>query len=372
MDFKRARDEQDERDAKHSRTIEIQPHTGLKDARVPAKILALPHVVELLNAMLMAPEEAMMEAAATGQLERLKKLLDEWNCGFFRPSNAAVAASANGQLDVVKFLLPLIRTYREKAAHEIMEAAAARGHCDIIEAAYKWEFGNREGFHSTSYWYQQPKDPSGALSNAITGGHIDAVEYLLACYNWDIVNAIDQALSENQQAIAELILSESSSMDTLRWAVKYDNLNVVEFIHDDCDSKDVYDETAAAAAYGNLAMVKFFLEKNPRLLIDFYDPDDDPFVEAASRGHQEIVEFLYNKECISSESIREAFMSAARCGYQEIVELLYNEECIPSESIREAFTSATESGYQEVVEFLSNKGCISSEGISLASDDICT
>lgn len=315
MGFKRAREEeQDERDAKHPRTIEIQFYTGLKDARVPAKILALPHVVEALNAMLMSPEEAMMEAAAAGQLKRLKKLHDEWDCDFFQPSDAAVVASANGQLDVVTFLLPLIRSNREEAAHEIMETAAVKGHCDVIEAAYKWEFENREGFRRPSYWYQYPTDPSGALSNAITGGHIDAVKCLLGWYDWDIVNAIDQALSEKQQAIAELIRSENSPPETLHWAVKFDNLDVVEFLHDHCHAEDVYQETAVAAAYGHFDIVEFVIEKNPRLLIDFYDSDNDPFVEAARCGHQAIVEFLCDKECVLPESIREAFTSATKSG----------------------------------------------------------
>lgn len=105
---------------------------------------------------------------------------------------------------------------------------------------------------------------------------------------------------------------------------------MVEFFHDHCHAEDVNQETAVAAAYEHFDIVKFVLEKNPRLLIDFYDSDNDPFVEAARCGHQEIVEFLYNNECISSKSILEAFMSASKWGHQAIVEFLHGKGCISS------------------------------------------
>ncbi|KAF1786655.1 Ankyrin repeat-containing domain [Phytophthora cactorum] len=73
----------------------------LKSVRFPSAILALPHVLDYIDSLLMTPSEALTEAAKEGQVERAAQLFKQYNCGV---SGALVAAATNGHLEIMKLL----------------------------------------------------------------------------------------------------------------------------------------------------------------------------------------------------------------------------------------------------------------------------
>ncbi|GMF30161.1 unnamed protein product [Phytophthora lilii] len=83
-------------------------------------------------------EAAVSAAAANGQIEALKVLLPEVEGDYDgEVSDAIAVAAGNGHLDVVRILLPEISAgwKRNDTAWEVMEEAAAHGHCEVVAFA---------------------------------------------------------------------------------------------------------------------------------------------------------------------------------------------------------------------------------------------
>lgn len=75
------------------------PYKRLQHARFPDQVMTLPPVLKLLDTLLMSPEEAMIEAAGTGQIEWLGDLLEDFDCVV--ALDAITAADDNGHFDIV-------------------------------------------------------------------------------------------------------------------------------------------------------------------------------------------------------------------------------------------------------------------------------
>lgn len=132
----------------------------LKSVPLPADILALPHVVNRIDDFAVSYEEAAMKAAATGQIEWLETLL------------------------------PKISNY-----DTIIQIGAAYGHCAVIEAAYVWgEF---------DYKFENPS--CEALTNAIKGNNVDALQCLLPMYDCDLRDILYQAIRTDREAMIEMV-----------------------------------------------------------------------------------------------------------------------------------------------------------------------
>lgn len=68
----------------------------------PAEIQALPHILTQLDSFLMTPEEAIVEAAATGEVAWLRHLLKRYDC---EVPSALGPAAANNHPKCVRILL---------------------------------------------------------------------------------------------------------------------------------------------------------------------------------------------------------------------------------------------------------------------------
>ena len=75
-------------------------------------------------------------------------------------------------------------------------------------------------------------------------------------------------------------------------------------------------------------------------------------VEAASKGHLEIVNILLEHGSISQEQKHQAFLDAVRHGHLEIVKLLLQGGGISNWTQGDAVKYAAKKGYQEIVEYL--------------------
>jgi hypothetical protein len=63
-------------------------------------------VLKQVDTLLLSPEEAMVEAAGTGQIDWLNNLFDNYTCVAL---DAIEAAAANGHIDVVSSTLISVR-----------------------------------------------------------------------------------------------------------------------------------------------------------------------------------------------------------------------------------------------------------------------
>ncbi|KAG7381287.1 hypothetical protein PHYBOEH_011103 [Phytophthora boehmeriae] len=105
-------------------------------ATLPAQILALPHVCERIHELLKTPEEALKEAATTGQVQWLQRLLERFECDV---SDAAMAAAAKGHVEIVRLLLPRIEPERQqqKATWQVIEVAAMNENANVVNFAMR-------------------------------------------------------------------------------------------------------------------------------------------------------------------------------------------------------------------------------------------
>ncbi|ETI46646.1 hypothetical protein F443_08968, partial [Phytophthora nicotianae P1569] len=74
----------------------------LESVLFPEEILALPHVLKLIDTLAMTPEDALQEAVATRQTEWIKQLLGRFDCAL---TDAVVQAATLGLRDIVELLL---------------------------------------------------------------------------------------------------------------------------------------------------------------------------------------------------------------------------------------------------------------------------
>ncbi|KAL3670341.1 hypothetical protein V7S43_004651 [Phytophthora oleae] len=77
---KRARTSLDQEECKSNAPEAVQhvPYERLKNVSLPYEITALPHVLSLLDTLLMTPEEALREAIVTNHLKWVQEILNRF------------------------------------------------------------------------------------------------------------------------------------------------------------------------------------------------------------------------------------------------------------------------------------------------------
>ncbi|KAG7377221.1 hypothetical protein PHYPSEUDO_012012 [Phytophthora pseudosyringae] len=182
-----------------------------------------------IGVLLMTPEEALVEAATTGQLDWIDRLLDDlgWVVPHELATETLVAAAANNHLEVVEVLVA------EKAA----EAAAENRHLDVVRCLVtrvmnpKWYLsaawiylairpvlGGAAGNghlrvvefmveHARQNDYARMYSRDKALEKAFSGGNQEMVEFLshLDCFGWDVNSAFEAAIRCDDSNLAEII-----------------------------------------------------------------------------------------------------------------------------------------------------------------------
>jgi len=318
---------------------------------------------------------------------------------------AAVAAGGHGHLRVLK-LLPrkialgsLQQSDKKKvytAAGLALNKAARHGHLAVVKALV--QFARKHGFTKSigPGWR--------ALSCAVAGRHRDIVEYLFALegVQWDLAAAFAAALDTKQSALAQRIVDvypESFPTSSLLVHLAHNgHTNAVKFIYNTTprNIKAINTAFVRAATRHKTDTAAFLLsthhvsgETFDRAFVAAAGPtggfqlDTVMFLYYAQRpsataineafkltDSAALIDELFKKERIASESIVAVFGKAAGCGgvaysndsdRAKIVKLLSHERCIPDEMIDEAFLAATGNKNVDVVKFLRYDRRVSTE-----------
>ncbi|KAE8959641.1 hypothetical protein PR002_g30474, partial [Phytophthora rubi] len=209
-------------------------------------MVALPHVMDLIDTLLMTPQEALLEAATTddgswvydllnayrdiqrpplyltdalvaaasrGCMGSFDILLWEGIAAYHGPLydlpeairdtvvKATVGAAENGHLDIVEYVVKEVVDGDENDdsgrivppwsdIHLALEGAASNGHLDVVKLLTNHARDNVEG-HTMHSW-----SSSDALTCAILGQHGEVVEYLMTLvdeFRWNMTLAFEAA-----------------------------------------------------------------------------------------------------------------------------------------------------------------------------------
>ncbi|KAG6954553.1 hypothetical protein JG688_00012286 [Phytophthora aleatoria] len=336
----------------------VRQHKRLKEANFPHKIRALPHVIERIDLLSMSVEDAAVEAAATNQIVWLQRLL------------------------------PLVASQvKDQVSCDTTDIAAARGHCEAIKLIYRC-------------WVQ----PAGST-------FANAFSIPKPCYNFDILEALELAVKNENDKIARVICDKSGFPgEILRWAAKHDNLEVLRVVYrfEDDYMEDLYRAMIIAIERGFLEIVKFLTMECGEGLLEYAADEfgfSCPLVTAIAHGKWEVIEYLDTQDMYLDESedfdatalerafasaagknqlgimtylqtkkkfdrtaIDKALNSAASCGHLDSVKYLCDIEGyeLSAAALDKAFENAAEDWNLEMVKFLGGKGNVSRASINTA------
>ncbi|KAG7381399.1 hypothetical protein PHYPSEUDO_006057 [Phytophthora pseudosyringae] len=329
---------------------DAHPYKRLRHAQFPREVRALPHILKRIDLFALWPEEAVHEAAATGQLEWLQKLL------------------------------PRIEEDKDDVACNAINTAAAHGHGAIVKFAYKW--WKESVPHSLN-------DCNRALMKAVDGGHEDAVKCLLEplytsdprsskghrniyCrYLFDIGEALSLAEKKGMHNIVEVICQNVLEReDTYGWAAQNGNLEAFTTImrhHGGVEAQ--YKPMLLAIRHGHLDIVTLVFEKCGAEILNHGRGELCPLVAAMKRSTQQVVDYLYSwfaDYAPAGFSYGPAICAAAESGLCEVVKLMYDEQTIGNSTLQKAFVGAAGKGHVGILEFLQSEEHFENELIDQA------
>ncbi|KAG7379910.1 hypothetical protein PHYBOEH_011740 [Phytophthora boehmeriae] len=340
-------DTDEEREERYTGGMPKVKRQELLMRHLPTEITTLSGIVTQLDALLMPPAEALVEAAAVGNLNRLNTLLELFQC---EVAPAAIAAAERGHLDTVQLLLPKIPTTDDQnyAAWGILSAAAAHGHLDVVQfiANETRELTNLDGIFPD---FRAAFLLSDALPQAITGGHVDVVDFLLDpdTFHWDIGAALEQAIKENKMEIADMVYEVFTDFvdgeHHYKDAGYYTDTDIPSLSEEKQQERDLLLVHEARGGRSNAVKYLYDHGHNAPELISA------AIVNAADRGHVDAVKFLCDTGRASQQAFDTAFESAARAGSVDAVKFLYSKNRVSAKALQNAFGSAAS---VDVVKFL--------------------
>ncbi|KAE9320883.1 hypothetical protein PF008_g17933 [Phytophthora fragariae] len=389
-------------------------------------MVALPHVMDLIDTLLMTPQEALLEAATTDDESWVHGLLNAYRDTQRSPlylTDALVAAASGGCMgsfdillwegiaayhgplydlpeairdmvvkDIVEYVVKEVVDGDENDdsgrivppwsdIHLVLEGAASNGHLDVVKflTNHARENGYVEGLTMHS------RSSSDALTCAILGKHGEVVEYLMTLvdeFRWNMKLAFEAAVRGDQHVLAERIYEMYPSTvqgENLFVALVRDGgTNAIKYLYDNGrDDLDLLNGAfLVAAENGSTGVIDFLLETG-RISSEIFD---EAFVAASgSVLRAKTVSSLYEKKRATSEAINKVFASTHSFA---VTKLLYENEVIPREAIIAAFRKATLYGIGhffrltkdklDTVRLLCELDCIRAEVIGKAYSDAAT
>jgi hypothetical protein len=357
----------------------------------PSPILALPHVLERIDTLLMEPAEAVRAAVTTGQVKWLREIMSTYGnsvasadmlvvaaskgyetvvrhlLSVFSTAErrvywkmilpAMVAAGEDGRVGVLKVLMEAlkietIQAYfdREEVRTEVEKAfgqAAGRGHLNVVTFLVQ---------HLTERLHD-PAFGKRSLSRAISGGHTDVIEFLLRVrvdgFDWDLPHAFTIAVDTKQTELA-VQLYEGHPLykgeDLFVCLARGGNTAAVEFLHQKLSSNvELLDAALLAAAENDKSDVAALLIATERISSDAVARS---FVVAARHQSSFLVKYSLANYELSPETIGAAFVRAAEYDQFRLVQTLYDEHRVLAEAVLEAFNKTSWSSTQHTLEYL--------------------
>ncbi|ETN07952.1 hypothetical protein PPTG_12472 [Phytophthora nicotianae INRA-310] len=276
---------------------------------LPQTIRSLPHVMKLVDLFCMSVDTAMLEAAATGEIEWLK------------------------------ILMPRFVGNIEDMVYKLTDLAATYGHTDVIRAVHTWWKSSGESGNISC---------ARAKLIAADLGRLEAMKCLLELYRIDTLDPLKRALDHGHHDIVEVICKEMDPELSLPWAAQHRELEAIKQIYHhrrDADMWEFLQAVMAAISSGNFEIVKFLNETCGE---DLYQrgtnhKDCCPLTRAIECGHVELVKYLYANG-YKATSFEIAFSAAVSYGPLELVELFCGDERCSAASINQGFVVAAGAG----------------------------
>ncbi|RAW36577.1 hypothetical protein PC110_g7158 [Phytophthora cactorum] len=372
----------------------------------PAEIQALPHVLKLIETMLMTPDEAILEATKTGQSEWALEILGDFECdsseAFYQAAirgdtvitqmlidkflddvdgqvlkktaqamqRAAVAAAETGRLQIVQLLFPEIFVHRRAytprfmAARDILDAAAASGSLEIVK--FMVEHAEEKRYVDRYSLFTEVD----TLTRGIVGGHADVLDFLLTHrrLRWNLQRAYIAAMKRGDKDLSERIYDiyprQFNGKNLFAGLAASGYLEAVKYLfnsgHDDEEAVGKAFKSAGGCKTG-VAILEFLLGTG-RVT---QNAIDKAFQKACARQeNMDVVTQLYNTKQVSQQGINRAF---ATVNSVAAMRLMYDNEKISDGSLIGAFKKSTNRGGGDtivILKFLSKEKCIPPELIS--------
>ncbi|EGZ18562.1 hypothetical protein PHYSODRAFT_301166 [Phytophthora sojae] len=308
----------------------------------------------------------------------LKKLTKKLNCNV---SDALKFAAGNGRHEPVRSLLPevigdgeytlddevlgilesMAITAAENDHYEVVQLLLARnGHVDIVELAAE----------SVSDDDNLPaSERSEALSSANSGGHAAVVEFLVECeqFQWCVLGAFDQAVSENQQEIARVIYDVyprcNKGADLFVDLAGAGYLEAVTYLYDNgfCSSGSIGDAFVSTICSTRITVANFLVGTDSVSATAF----NMAFKKAVLGGRIKSTEFLFSTGRVPPQTVNTVFPKVTKIN---MMKLLATKQPVSSKAIVTAFRNATCQGRfgwgtdtEAILRELCKTNCIPSE-----------
>lgn len=217
-----------------------------------------------------------------------------------------------------------------------------------------------------------------ALSKASARGDISMVKLLLdpKKFTWDFGEAVNQAIAANQSAVVELIhqsfpyqaYNPTSRKDTLITHMsRRGQSHIVEYLYERglWALEDIPGAFVAAADSGHLELLQFLYDTE----LVSVETLNEAFEKTPST---EVATYLYDTNLILADTLKTVFLAQKYCWginggpRAEIVRVLLEERTVPAEIISEAASYAATWGAFDVFKACFNAGCYSTDKIIAA------
>ncbi|KAG1713262.1 hypothetical protein DVH05_000982 [Phytophthora capsici] len=338
---KRARTSQDQEESKTNALESVHvSYKRLKNVPLPDEISPLPHILNLLDKLLMTPEEALRVAIQKNNLKWVQQILDRFPCDY---SEAMEQAAGLNGMDVVNLIITDIFTgsgessmaldgietrFDNKFMLLIMEkgtlSAARNGHVAIVKRLLPMTIDQaRNSTNYLLYWFDEVQK---VMDEGAVHGQLSVVKFM-----------VEHASTEHYRDR----YSRWTSDDTLTKSILAGQVDVAEFLVNESGiSWNLKDAFVAALDKGEVALAERIRDLYPQQM-----RGQILFINVACSGDLNAVKYLYKTGCNDSELVERAFTFAASEGQNEVVEFLAGTGRVSSEAFGIAFKRAC-SGYK--------------------------
>ncbi|KAF1788726.1 hypothetical protein JG687_00014472 [Phytophthora cactorum] len=195
---------------------------NFRETRFSSNLRPLSHVLKQISTFLLSPEEALVEAASTNQLDWLQNLLERYDTHI---PDAVLLAASIGDVGTLEILAPLL--YRpflgamSGEAWDVFKKAIP----DTADSGYVDESGD---------------DTSSASLHAIYGRQSEAAIILISRYyrKWRVCEGLEKALVYGVDEVAECIYrvitehdDKNSFEDFFAGLAGEGNVNAIKFLY---------------------------------------------------------------------------------------------------------------------------------------------
>lgn len=280
-------------------------------------------------------------AASSGDLEWFKPIVEndpfsKFTC-YEDGYNSVTAAAEHGNMEILEFSqskgFDMIDTTKE--GFDVLTLAAMKGHFDIVKKYFELAL---------------PEQKNKALLFAAHQGHYQIVEYLLQqAVSPNVIIRLQEYLNK---APSSFMLIDNYS--ALQLAASNGHTQVARLLLDNGAELNYAEHMGVtalvfAAFAGQLEMVKYLISRGAKIQLNKSTPPSVPMVEAAYKGHQQVVDYFIEE---LNQDPEIALSAAASAGQIKLMEHLILKGAKDFET---AIQSAAQNGQFNALQILVKK-----------------